>query len=129
VRGAILRWILVFNDANLAHIGERGVMAADVADACFGRNGPARVRRYGRGLRERWVVVAPARGGDLLTCVLRAAALRDLDARGAFVLGPAGEPHDPGPLQDSMRLCVSARVSDDDERRSYRAWRRSKGGK
>ena len=74
-------------------------------------------------------MVAPLADGELLTCVLRAAAPRDLVAEGAFVIPSTGVPEDAGAFSDSMRLCVSARVSDDDEVRSYRAWQRSKGGR
>jgi hypothetical protein len=63
-----------------------------------------------------------------LTCVLRAAEARDLDAESVLVVPPASERS--RHLEDpSMRLCVSARVSAPDEVRSYRAWRRSKGGR
>jgi hypothetical protein len=74
-------------------------------------------------------VVAPLAGGGLLTCVLRAAEPRDLDTPGVFVIPPTGVPADPGSFAQSMRLCVSARMSDPDEARSYRAWRRSKAGR
>jgi hypothetical protein len=60
------------------------VTAADVTGVVYGWNGPARVRREGRGPRERWFVVAPRESGELLTCVFRAARPRDLDAEGAF---------------------------------------------
>jgi hypothetical protein len=127
--GARLYWTLVFTDDSLEHLAERGIDAGDVADAVFGRHGPARVRRGGRGKNERWFVVAPLAEGDLLTCVLRAAVPRDLEAKGAFVIPPTGLPEDPASFTESMRLCVSARVADDGEDRSYRAWRRSKGGR
>lgn len=74
-------------------------------------------------------VVAPLAEGELLTCVLRTAEPRDLEAEGAFVIPPTGLPEAPEAFSESMRLCVSARLSDEDEARSYRAWRRSKGGR
>ncbi len=73
--------------------------------------------------------MAPVAGGELLTCILRAARPRDLQAEGAFVIPATGQPEDPGQFSESMRLCVSARLSDEDEIRSYHAWRRSKGGR
>ncbi|OFX24841.1 MAG: hypothetical protein A2V77_17500 [Anaeromyxobacter sp. RBG_16_69_14] len=127
--GARLYWTLVFTDDSLGHLAGRGIDADDVADAVFGRHGPVRARHGGRGKNERWFVVAPLAEGELLTCVLRAAKPRDLEAEGAFVVPPRGLPEDPTLFTESMRLCVSARVSDDDEARSYRAWRRSKGGR
>ena len=108
MRGASTHWTLVFTAASLEHLAERNVEAADVTGAVYGRHGPVRVRRGGRGGRERWFVVAPLESGELLTCVFRAARPLDLDA--------------------SMRLCVSARVADEDEARSYRRWRGGKGG-
>jgi hypothetical protein len=121
-------WTLVFTAASLEHLAERNVVATDVADAVYGRNGPARVRRAGRGARERWFVIAPLDSGELLTCVFRAARPRDLDAEGAFVVSSTGRQEPPGKFDSSMRLCVSARVSDEDEVRSYRRWRGGKGG-
>jgi len=94
----------------------------------YGRHGPARVRRTGRGARERWFVVAPLEDGELLTCVFRVALVRDLNAAGAFVLTAEGSREPPGQVDSSMRLCVSARLSDRDEVRSYRRWRQDKGG-
>jgi hypothetical protein len=44
-----LGWTLVFTAASLEHLAEREIEAEDVADAVFGRHGPARVRRGGRG--------------------------------------------------------------------------------
>jgi hypothetical protein len=123
-----LHWTLVFTDASLEHLAERGVDADDVADSVFGRHGPTRVRHGGRGVAERWFVVGPLAGGELLTCVLRAAKPRDLEGEGALVIPSSGIPEDPGAFAESMRLCVSARLSDDDEVRSYRLWRRSKRG-
>lgn len=124
-----LHWTLVFTDASLEHLAERGVDADDVADAVFGRHGPARVRHGGRARDERWFVVGPLGGGDLLTCVLRAARPRDLDGEGAFVIPPTGVPEEPAAFAESMRLCVSARMSDDDETQAYRLWRRGKRGR
>ena len=126
--GAYLHWALLFTPASLAHLGERGIDAQDVADAVFGRYGPVPVRRGGRGARERWFVVAPTVGGGLLTCVFRAAQPRDLETQGATVEPVAGRGGGPGRVTGTMRLCVSARMADADEVRSYRAWRRSKGG-
>ena len=123
-----VHWTLVFTAASLDHLAERNVDAADVVDAVYGRHGPARVRRTGRGARERWFVVAPLEDGELLTCVFRAALVRDLNAVGAFVLTAAGSREPPGQVDSSMRLCVSARLSDQDEIRSYRRWRQDKGG-
>jgi len=127
--GARLYWTLVFTDDSLEHLGEREIDAGDVADAVFGRHGPARVRHGGRGSSERWFVVAPLSSGELLTCVLRAAEPRDLEAAGVFVIPRTGLPEDAESFSESMRFCVSARVSDHDEAHSYRAWRRSKGGR
>jgi hypothetical protein len=128
VPGARLYWTLVFTDNTLEHLDERGIDAVDVADVVFGRHGPVRVRHGGRGKNERWFVVAPLADGQLLTCVARAAEPRDLKATGAFIVPRTGLPENPALFTESMRLCVSARVSDEDEARSYRAWRRSKGG-
>ena len=127
--GARLHWTLVFTRASLEHLAERGIEADQVAEAVFGRHGPVRVRRGGRGTRERWFLVAPLAGGELLTCVPRVAYPRDLEAEGVFSIPLAGLPEDPGSFSESMRLCVSARISAEDEIRSYRAWRRSKGGR
>ena len=123
-----VHWTLVFTAASLDHLAERNVEAADVMEAVYGRYGPARVRRTGRGARERWFVVAPLEDGELLTCVFRAALVRDLSAAGAFVLTAEGSRERPGQVDSSMRLCVSARLSDQDEVRSYRRWRQDKGG-
>ena len=122
-----VHWTLVFTAASLEHLAERNIEAADVADAVYGRHGPARVRRTGRGVRQRWFVMAPVDTGDLLTCVLRVASPRDLSAEGAFVISSEGLPEAPGRFNPSMRLCVSARVAMKDEVRSYRRWRASKG--
>ncbi len=127
--GARVHWTLVFTAASLEHLAERNVEAADIVDAVYGRHGPARVRRAGRGTRERWFVTAPLESGELLTCVFRAALPRDLNAEDAFVVSGAGLPERPGRFDSSMRLCVSARVSDQDEISSYRRWRESKGGR
>jgi hypothetical protein len=126
---AKVHWTLVFTAASLEHLADRNVEAADVVDAVYGRHGPARVRRAGRGTRQRWFVIAPLESGELLTCVFRAALPRDLDAEGAFVVSGAGRPEPPGTFDSSMRLCISARVSDQDEISSYRRWRGSKGGR
>lgn len=120
-------WTLVFTAASLEHLAERNIVAADVADAVYGRNGLARVRRAGRGARQRWFVVAPLDTGELLTCVFRAARPQDLEAEGALVISSAGRQEPPSKFDSSMRFCVSARVSDDDEVRSYRRWRGGKG--
>jgi hypothetical protein len=128
MRGASAYWTLVFTAASLEHLAERNVEAADVTGAVYGRHGPARVRRGGRGGRERWFVVAPLENGELLTCVFRAARPQDLDSEGAFVVSSTGRQLSPDKFESSMRLCVSARVSDQDEIRSYRRWREGKGG-
>ena len=122
-------WTLVFTAASLEHLAERNVDASDVMDAVYGEHGAARVRRSGTGSRRRWFVVAPLEDGELLTCVFRAALPRDLDAEGAFVVSAAGLHEPPGEFDSSMRLCVSARMADPDEIRSYRQWRGSKGGR
>lgn len=127
--GGQVRWTLVFTTASLDHLAERNIDAADVADAVYGRHGPVRVRRTGRGSDERWFVVAPVEGGELLTCVFRAVRARDLSAAGAFVVSETGLSEPPTQLDSSMRLCVSARISDEDEIRSYRRWRGKKGGR
>jgi hypothetical protein len=124
-----LRWTLVFTPSSLEHLAERNIDAEDVADAVFGRYGWARVRRAGRGDRVRWFIVAPLAEGELVTCVLRTARLRDLDTEGALVIPLAGSAAGRPEFAQSMRLCVSARVSAPDEVRSYRSWRRSKGGR
>ena len=116
MRGASAYWTLVFTAASLEHLAERNVEAADVTGAVYGRHGPVRVRRGGRGGRERWFVVAPLESGELLTCVL------------AFVVSSTGRQQPPGKFDASIRLCVSARVADEDEARSYRRWRGGKGG-
>jgi hypothetical protein len=127
--GGQVRWTLVFTTASLDHLAERNTDAADVADAVYGRHGPVRIRRTGRGSDERWFVVAPVEAGELLTCVFRAVRARDLSAAGAFVVSETGLSESPTQLDSSMRLCVSARISDEDERRSYRRWRGKKGGR
>jgi hypothetical protein len=126
---ARVHWTLVFTAASLEHLAERNVEAADVVDAVCSRHGPGRVRRTGRGGLQRWFVVAPLDSGELLTCVLRIASPRDLSAEGAFVVSSKGLPEPPGRFDPSMRLCVSARVAMEDEVRSYRRWRASKGGR
>jgi hypothetical protein len=124
----VLGWTLVFTAASLEHLAERDVDADDVADAVFGRYGLARIRRGGRGARTRWFVVSPLAHGEFLTCVLRAAEPRDLDEEGVFLV-PHASKGEQLEFDFSMRLCVSARVSAPDEVRSYRQWRRSKGGR
>jgi hypothetical protein len=57
--------------------------------AVFGRYGPVRVRRGGRGERTRFIV-APLSGGELMTCVLRVARSHDLDSKDAFVIPASG---------------------------------------
>jgi len=114
-------WTLVFTAAN--------VEAADVTNAVYGEHGAARVRRSGSGARRRWFVVAPLEDGELLTCVFRTALPRDLKAEGAFVISAARVPEPPGEFDSSMRLCVSARMADSDEIRSYRRWRGTKGNR
>src|SRR6266496_3749379 len=47
--GSDVYWTLVFTAASLEHLGERNIEAVDVADAVYGRHGPARVRGAGRG--------------------------------------------------------------------------------
>jgi hypothetical protein len=126
---AWVHWTLVFTAASLEHLAERNIEAADVVDAVYGRHGRARVRRMGRGVGQRWFVMAPVDTGELLTCVLRLAFPRDLGAEGAFVISSDGLPEAPGSFDTSMRLCVSARVAMEDEVRSYRRWRASKGDK
>src|SRR2546425_877037 len=121
-------WTLVFTAASLEHLAERDIEATDIAEAVYGRNGPARVRRMGRGARQRWFVVAPLDTGEFLTCVFRAAQPRDVEAEGAFIISNTGQQEPPGRFDSSMRLCVSARVSDEDEVRSYRRWRGGKRG-
>jgi uncharacterized DUF497 family protein len=118
----------VFTHASLEHLAERNVEAADVVDAVYGEHGAARIRRSG-GSRRRWFVVAPLEDGELLTCVFRAAQPPDLKAEGAFVVSVAGQPEPPGEFDSSMRLCVSARIADPDEVRSYRRWREAKGSR
>ncbi len=125
--GARVHWTLVFTAASLEHLADRNIEAADVVDAVYGRHGPARVRRTGRGVRQRWFVMAPMDTGELLTCVLRVASPRDLSTEGVFVISSEGLPEAPGWFDPSMRLCVSARVAMEDEVRSYRRWRASKG--
>ncbi|MFZ0887984.1 MAG: hypothetical protein WA005_05990 [Candidatus Binataceae bacterium] len=125
----MLGWTLVFTAASLEHLAERDIDADDVADAVFGHHGLARVRRGGRGVGTRWFVVAPLAHGEFLTCVLRGVQPRDLDEKGVFVVPLTSEAGQPLEFDQSMRLCVSARVSAPDEVRSYRAWRRSKGGR
>jgi len=127
--GARVHWTLVFTAAGLEHLAERNIEAADVADAVYGQHGPARVRRAGRGARQRWFVMAPLESGELLTCVFRAALSRDLETSGVFVISSEGREEAPARVDASMRLCVSARVSDQDEIRSYRRWRGRKGGR
>ena len=126
--GAGAHWTLVFTAASLEHLAERRFEAADVVDAVYGQHGPARVRRTGRGARQRWFVVAPLESGELLTCVFRAALARDLETSGVFIISNGERENAPARIDSSMRLCVSARVSDQDETRSYRRWRERKGG-
>jgi hypothetical protein len=124
-----LRWVLVFMRSTLDHLDERGIDAEDVADAVFARFGPARVRHQGRGRNRRWLVVGPLEGGQLLSCVFRAAREGDLEASGVFQLPPASAREEALRLSPAMRVCVSGRLSSADETRSYRAWQRSKGGR
>lgn len=119
----------MFTAASLEHLAERHVEASDVVDTVYGEHGAARVRRSGKGARQRWFVVAPLEDGELLTCVFRAALPSDLGAEGAFVVSSEGLSVPPGQFDSSMRLCVSARMADPDEVRSYRRWRDSKGGR
>jgi uncharacterized DUF497 family protein len=119
----------VFTAASLEHLAERNVEASDIVDALYGEHGVARVRRSGKGSRQRWFVVAPLEDGELLTCVFRVALPRDLQAEGSFVVSSEGRLEPPGQFDSSMRLCVSARMADSDEVRSYRRWRESKGGR
>jgi hypothetical protein len=126
--GAEVHWTLVFTAASLEHLAERHIEAADVVDAVYGRHDRARVRRAGRGARQRWFVTAPLESGELLTCVFRAVLARDLEASGVFVVSNEEREEAPARVDSSMRLCVSARVSDEDEVRSYRRWRGRKGG-
>lgn len=126
---ASVHWTLVFTAASLEHLAERNIEAADVADAVYGQHGPARVRRGGRGVRQRWFVMAPLESGELLACVFRAVLPRDLETAGVFVISSAGRQAAPAKVDSSMRLGVSARMSDQDEVRSYRRWRGSKGGR
>ena len=125
----VLHWTLVFTEASLEHLAERNIDAEDVAEVVFGRYGTPRVRKGGRGQRTRWFVIAPVAGGELITCVLREATPRDLAAEGAFILSATGIPEAPGPLRQSMRLPVSARLADSDEIRSYHSWQHRKGGR
>ncbi len=124
-----LHWSLVFTEASLEHLADRDIEAEDVADAVFGQYGPAWVRKGGRGARTRWVVISALAGGELLTCVLREAAPRDLHAPGAVVVPATGVPEAPGEWRQTMRVCVSARLAVADERRGYRIWRQQKGGR
>jgi hypothetical protein len=55
---ASIRWTLVFTAASLEHLAERNIEAADVAAAVCGTGG-YRVRRGGRGVRQRGFVMAP----------------------------------------------------------------------
>lgn len=123
----VLHWTLVFTPPSLEHLAERDIAAEDVADAVFGGYGPPFVRKVGRDRRVRWLIIAPLDGGELLSCILRAALPRDVATKGAFVIPAVGMPEEPGEFKASMRLCVSARRSAADEVRSYRAWRRQKG--
>ena len=86
--------------------------------------GPGQAANYPGGE----IYVAPLEDGELLTCVFRAALVRDLSAAGAFVLTAEGSREPPGQVDSSTRLCVSARLADQDEVRSYRRWREDKGG-
>jgi hypothetical protein len=126
--GAEVRWTLVFTVASLEHLAERHIEAVDVVDAVYGRHGQARLRRAGRGARQRWFVTAPLESGELLTCVFRAVLARDLETSGVFVISNGEREDAPAGVDSSMRLCVSARISDEDEVRSYRRWRGRKGG-
>ena len=127
--GGQVHWTLAFTADSLDHLAERNIEAADVADAVYGRHGAARVRRTGRGSDQRRFVIAPVEGGELLTCIFRAALARDLSAAGAFVVSMAGLPEPLTKRDSSMRLCVSARISDEDEIGSFRRWRGKRGGR
>ena len=127
--GRILNWTLVFTTPSLEHLAERGFDDANISDSVFGKWGSVRVRRVGTGNRERWILVAPLDDGRLCTFVFRRAEPRDLDQPGAFVVPADGVPADPRAFGESMRLCVSSRVSSDDEVRSYDNWLGKKGGR
>jgi hypothetical protein len=127
--GAEVRWTLVFTMASLEHLAERHIEGADVVDAVYGRHGRARLRRAGRGARQRWFVTAPLESGELLTCIFRVVLARDLETSGVFAISNGEREEAPATVDSSMRLCVSARVSDEDEVRSYRRWREQKGGR
>lgn len=124
----VLHWTLVFSTSSLEHLAERDIATEEVAEAVFGYYGPALIRKSSRGQRLHWLVIAPLEGGELLSCVLRQAMPRDLTAEGAFVVPATRVPEEPGEFKASMRFCVSARLSAADEIRSYRTWRRHKGG-
>ena len=86
-----------------------------MANAVFGEYGAAFVRRIGSGRDLRWLIIAPLEDEGLLSCVLRAAEPRDLEAEGAFVVPATGIPEEPTAFSPTMRLCVSARMSAPDE--------------
>ena len=127
--GAKVTWRLVFTAASLEHLSQRDLTAEEITDAVFGRYGAVRVRRAGRGENERWYVVAPVRGGALITCVFRAAGPSDLTEHGAFVLPASATSEHRRGSEASLRLCVTGWMAHDDEARSYRAWHRRKGGR
>jgi len=103
--GAEVRLTLVFTVASLEHLAERHIEAADVVDAVYGRHGQARLRRAGRGARQRWFVTAPLEGGELLTCVFRAVLARDLETSGVFVISNGEREDAPAGL---IRRCACA---------------------
>ena len=93
--GSSLYWILVFTASSLEHLAERDIDEVDVANAVFGAYGAVFVRRTGSGRDLRWLIIAPLEDEELLSCVLRAAEPRDLEAEGAFVVPATGIPEEP----------------------------------
>jgi hypothetical protein len=98
----------VFGDkmtANIEHLANRSIEPDDVADIVFGVHGRSLVRREGRGARERWLITGPVEIGQLVTCVFRAAAPRDLESVDAFSIPPMATSR--VELGTGVKLCVT----------------------
>lgn len=109
----------MFTADNIEHLANRSIEPDDVAEIVFGVHGRALVRREGRGARERWLITGPVEIGQLVTCVFRTAAQRDLEAIDAFSIPPMAI--SAIELGTGVKVCVTGWVSVPDEIRLYKA--------